>query len=561
VGSKTSAATALRVVPLGGLGEIGMNCLALEQGDDILVIDCGVTFPTGDVGVDVLHPRFDYLIERADRVRGLVITHGHEDHIGAVPYLLEALDVPVYAPEHAMGLIKLRLSEHELAEDELDLIVTQVRRPFEVGSFRVEPIRVTHSIADATALAIDTCVGTVIHTGDFKLDPQPTDGELTDEARLRELGERGVRLLFSDSTSIDSPGTSASEEVVGTELAEVVRGAEGRVILGLFASNVQRLLHVGRIAQETGRRICLLGRSMSTHVKVAHDVGRMRWPSDLTISPDEAEALPGGEVLVVATGTQAEPPAALTRLANGTHPRLKVRADDTVILSSRIIPGNDRAVMDMMAGFLRAGAKVRSRVTDPKIHTSGHAYREEQRRMLQLVRPRSFIPVHGTLHHLLRHAELARETGVEETLVIENGEIAELDEASPPRRAGKTRVGKVATWDGAPLADEVLRERAQLGRGGVATVAVVLDRTGELPAPPSITAMGVLGELDVDVLRSAEKAVARELAATSHDVRRRDDRVTEVARLAARRTIEAEIGQRPVVLVHVTRLDQGGGSR
>lgn len=558
------ASKTLRIVPLGGLGEIGMNCLALEQGEDILLVDCGVTFPSGDYGVDVLHPRFDYLIERADRVRGLVITHGHEDHIGAVPYLLDALDVPVFAPEHAMGLIQRRLGEHQLDPDDLDLTTTRVGARFRVGSFEVEPIRVTHSIADATALAIDTCVGTVVHTGDFKLDEQPTDGELTDERRFRELGDRGVRLLFSDSTSIDAPGTSASEEEVGAALGRVVAAASGRVILGLFASNVQRLLHVGRIAMASGRKICLLGRSMTTHVRVAHEVGRMQWPSDLLIDADAAQALPPREVLVVATGTQAEPLAALMRLANGNHPRLKIASTDTVVLSSRIIPGNDRQVYEMIGGFLRAGATVESRVTNAKIHASGHAYREEQRRMLELVRPRAFIPVHGTLHHLKRHEALARETGVEETLVIENGDVAELGPSGSPAKIGRTRVGRVATMGGAPLADEILRERAQLGRIGVATVAVVLDEHRALAAPPRVGAAGVVGELDVDVLQAAAKAAARSVNDASDHARGSDELLGEAIRLAVRRSIEAEIGQRPVVLVTVTRVGheatrRGGG--
>src|SRR5580692_9181875 len=257
----------LRIVALGGLGEIGMNCLALEQQEGIVLVDCGVTFPTTDLGIDVYHPRFDYLLARADRVMGVVITHGHEDHIGALPYLLAGLDVPVFGPAHAMELARGRLAEHGFDLAELDLVTVIAGRPFELGPFAFEPIRVTHSIADATALAIRTAAGTVIHTGDFKLDPTPPDGELTDELRLMELGEEGVRLLLSDSTNVDSPGTAASERDVGDALSALIAGARYRVVLGLFASNVQRLRLVGDIAQRAGRRVCLLGRSVNTHVR------------------------------------------------------------------------------------------------------------------------------------------------------------------------------------------------------------------------------------------------------------------------------------------------------
>ena len=543
------------MVPLGGLGEIGMNCLALEQGDDIIVIDCGVTFPSDDRGVDVLHPRFDYLLERASRVRGVVITHGHEDHIGALPYLLDELDVPVFTPAHARRLIERRLDEHRFGPDDVELVTTRAGERFTVGSFGIEPIRVTHSIVEATALAIETCAGVVIHTGDFKIDDHPADGELTDEARLRELGDRGVRLLFSDSTSIDSPGSSASEQIVAEALERTITRAPARVVIGMFASNVQRLIHVGAIARRTGRKVCLLGRSVMTHVDVARDLGRLDWPSDLVVPPDVAATLPPAQVLVVATGTQAETQAALSRLANGTHPRMRLDRGDMVILSSRIIPGNDRQVFEMMSGLYRAGIEVVTRATEAKIHTSGHGHREEQRRMLELTRPKAFIPVHGTLHHLTRHAELARETGVAEILIIENGEVVELDVATPPSKVGKTRIGKVATSHGEPIAEEVLRERGQIGRSGVATVALAVDRTGKLVAEPTVLFSGVVGPLEIDVGSAVAKAVARAVKGADGRVGQSDDGLSEVARIAARRTLEAELGERPPVLVNIVRVD------
>jgi ribonuclease J len=530
-----------------------MNCLALEQREGIVLVDCGVTFPTTDLGVDVYHPRFDYLVARADRVLGVVVTHGHEDHIGALPYLLGALDVPVFGPPHALELSRQRLAEQGFDVGELDLVTVQPGVSFEVGPFGFEPIRVTHSIADATALAIRTAAGTVIHTGDFKLDPTPPDGELTDELRLMELGEEGVRLLLSDSTNIDSPGTAASERDVGDALGEIIAQARGRVVLGIFASNVQRLRLVGEIAQRTGRRLCLLGRSVMTHVKVAETVGRLRWPSDLVVTPDAAASMARERVLVIATGTQAERMSALTRLAAGTHPMMRLDAGDTVILSSRIIPGNDRPVFDMMADLLRLGVELHTRITDRRVHASGHAHREEQRRMIELTRPRAFIPLHGTLHHLVRHAELARESGVGEVLVVENGEVIELRAEAAPAKAGRVPVGKVATAGGDELSDEILRERAQLGRGGVLFVSLVLDGRGLCAGSPQVASRGVLEPSFAAVARQVSLAVTRAVAETDPRARGDDDAIADVARLAARRALETHTGRRPQVLVAVSR--------
>jgi ribonuclease J len=530
-----------------------MNCLVLEQQEGIVLVDCGVTFPTTDLGIDVYHPRFDYLLARADRVLGVVITHGHEDHIGALPYLLGALDVPVFAPPHALELTRQRLAEHGFDLAELDLAAVQVGQPFEVGPFGFEPIRVTHSIADATALAIRTAAGTVIHTGDFKLDPTPPDGELTDELRLMALGEEGVRLLLSDSTNVDSPGTAASERDVGDALEALIAKARFRVVLGLFASNVQRLRLVGDIAQRVGRRICLLGRSVNTHVRVAETVGRLRWPSDLLVAPDVAASMARERVLFIASGTQAERMSALTRLAAGTHPVLRLDAGDTVILSSRIIPGNDRPVFDMMGDLLRTGVDLHTRITDGRIHASGHAHRDEQRRMIELTRPQAFIPLHGTLHHLFRHAELAREQGVGAVLVAENGEVVEIGADGPPVKAGRVPVGKVATSNGDELSEEILRERAQLGRGGVAFVSLLLDARGLVNGTPLVVSRGVLEPAFAGVARKVAEAIVRAVADCDSRTRASDDALADAVRLVARRTIESHTGRRPMVLVGLGR--------
>jgi ribonuclease J len=543
----------LRLIPLGGLGEIGMNCLALEQQEGIVLVDCGITFPSNDLGIDVYHPRFDYLVARADRVMGVVITHGHEDHIGALPYLLAGLDVPVFGPAHAIELARGRLAEHGFDLAELDLVTVMAGRPFELGPFAFEPIRVTHSIADATALGIRTAAGLVVHTGDFKLDPSPPDGELTDEARFEALGDEGVRLLLSDSTNVDSPGEAGSERGVGDALGEIIARARGRVVLGVFASNVQRLKMIGEIAERTRRRVCLLGRSVTTHVRAAEAVGRLRWPSDLLVAPEIAASLPRERVLAVASGTQAERMSALARLANGTHPYLRLDEGDTVILSSRIIPGNDRPVFDMMTELYRLGVELVTRFTDPRVHASGHAHRGEQLRMIELTRPKAFLPVHGTLHHLVRHAALARDAGAAEVLVAENGDVVELDDASAPAKVGRAPVGKIATSGGEELSEEVIRERAQLGRGGVAFVSVVLDRRGMLSGAPQVVSRGVLDPSLAGIARKVQAAVTRAVNECDPRARADDDAIADIARLAARRTLESSTGRRPTILVAVSR--------
>jgi len=549
--------SALRIIPLGGLGEIGMNCMAFEQGDDVLLVDCGVTFPTSDLGIDVYHPRFDHLTSHASRVRGLVLTHGHEDHIGGVPYLLARLgaDVPIWGPPHTLELVRQRLDEHELGVGRVRLLPIHPRKTYEVGSFAFEPLRVTHSIVDAVALAIRTSAGLVVHTGDFKLDPTPPDGELTDEDRFSALGDEGVELLLSDSTNVDSPGRSMSEREVGETLSAIVESAKTRVVVGMFASNVQRMSVMARVAVQTKRRLCLLGRSVQNHVRAAMATGRLRFPSDLIVPPELVSSLPRERVLCIASGTQAERMSALVKLAAGTHPVLRLDPGDVVILSSRIIPGNDRPVFDLMGEFLRLGIDLRTWITDRRVHASGHAHREEQIRMIEMTRPRSFVPIHGTYHHLVRHAELARDAGVSDVLVAENGEIVELER---DRKLGKGRrvpVGKVATFGGSDLPDEVIRERATIGRSGIVVATVVLNQRGSIQAPPRLVQYGVVDHAEgaSDVLRAAALAVTRAITDSDPRVRSQDEPMADICRLAARRTIEQKTGRRPVVIVSISR--------
>jgi ribonuclease J len=543
-------ASTVRLAPLGGLGEIGMNCLAIEQGSDILVVDCGIRFPRDDLGVDVVHPNFSWLVERADRVRGVFITHGHEDHIGGLPYLLRALEAPVWAPPHALGLVRHRLRDHGEDPDEYDLRVAQVGATVAVGAFGVEPVRVAHSIVDASALAISTAAGTILHTGDFNFDPDPPDGEPTDEARLAAIGKEGVSLLLSDSTNVDVMAPGGSEKAVGRALESLVSAATARVFIALFASNIQRLMLIGDIAARTGRKICLFGRSLQTQVEIATDIGRLRWPSDLRVPVEEAKNLRPGKLLVLAGGTQGERGSAMARLSAGVHQDLAIDPEDTVIFSSRTIPGNDVPVAEMTDGILRIGARLHTRVTDPGIHTSGHATRVEQARMLDLMQPRCFLPVHGTLHHLRRHGELARERGVAEVLVVENG-TSVLCDGSSVRSEARFTSGIVAVGASAvELNGGTLRARAELGRYGLASIALAVDRRGNLLGPPSVYTRGVPGMEDPAEERALKGVALR--AVERAQKRRFDlDELREEVRRAVRRELFDIAGSKPVVDVHV----------
>jgi len=544
----------VRFVPLGGLGEIGMNCFALEQDGQVLVVDCGVTFPDDDVGVDVVRPDFSWLVKRAARIAGIFITHGHEDHIGALPYLLEELDrdVPVFAPTHACALLGPRLAEFELSRDCLHEV--SVGRSYPVGPFFVEPIAVAHSIIDAAALAITTSAGIVLHTGDFDFDEWQPAGHLTDETRLAELGDAGVRLLLSDSTNVDRERREGSEADVAAALERVVAAAQQRLVVALFSSNVHRLGVLFSAAAQAGRKVCLLGRSLVRQVEAARAIGKLAVPSDLLVAPERAADVPRGQILVLAGGSQAEAPSSLRRLSLGTHRDLRLEAGDEVAFSSRVIPGNERPVMRMMNDLLRMGVLVRSRFTDADLHTSGHAARWEQRHMLELVRPRGFIPVHGTLHHLTKHRELAVSTGVTDTAVVENGTPVWISPNGPLTPEGPVPCGAVrVAFGGLELDGETRKKRLDLGRSGVLTVAVAVDERGFLRGKPSVTSYGIPG---VDDHPGALSRLQGAIEATVHEGRQRPGPPLAAAvRRAARRVVQEVSGVRAVVEVNVLRVE------
>ena len=542
-----------------------MNCLAIEQGGEALLVDCGVTFDGRGLGIDVVHPDFSAL--DGLRVAGLFVTHGHEDHIGAIPYLLRRFDVPVFGPRYALGLVRERASEHEILQH-VDLREVAPRQKVRVGSFEVEPIRVTHSIADATALAIRTCAGLVVHTGDFKFDDTPPDGETFDVVRLAELADEGVRLLLSDSTNIDARGPTGSEQGVGEALDAIVAQAPQAVVVGIFASNVHRLRMLGDIARRRGRKLVMLGRSVRTHSHVARSTARstgehagdpyLAWPSDLVWPAERAHELPREQILGIATGTQGEEAAALGRLGRGEHPSLELGAGDVVVLSSRVIPGNEGAAMRVMGDLLRRGVTVRSWWSDRGVHVSGHAHRDEQRRMIELVRPRAFVPVHGTRHHLERHAELAGELGVRDVTVLENGDVGELGPEGPLVKTGRVHTGRVAVFARRPLPASVLQERMALAAHGSVHVVVRIDASGRSAGELALTTRGVMDEgAEAHLLAAARheaEAAIDELSGGSRvggGVRPAEGAIAEAARQAVRRVLGRMLGFKPVTTVTV----------
>jgi len=483
----------LRVVPLGGFGEIGKNLLALEYDRDILVIDAGLMFPESDMlGIDLVYPDITYLTERADRVQAVVLTHGHEDHIGALPYLLKYLDVPVYATALTRGLAELKLKEAGLlADSELHTITEEDR--LTLGCFTVEFFHICHSIPDAVGIVVHTPAGTVVHVTDFKFDQHPVDGKLIDVERLRALGDSGVLLLMSDSTNADTEGFTPSEQAINGTLEDIMAAAPGRVILATFASNISRIQQVINVARLNGRRVGVIGRSMVNNVRMAINLGFLDVAYDDLLSTSEMNNRPPQKVVIVCTGTQGEPSAVLARLASGEHAQLEIVPGDTVVLSATPIPGNEELVNHIIDDLFRLGADViYSDLCD--VHVSGHGSREDLKLMLSLVRPKFFIPMHGEYRHLVLHSRIAREAGVPDAnmLIVESGQVVEV--WPDAIRLGEEINGGHVLVDGLSVGDigaAVLRDRKHLARDGFLVAIVAINRaTGEVEGDPEILTRG-----------------------------------------------------------------------
>jgi ribonuclease J len=501
----------LRAIPLGGLGEIGRNMMALEYDENIVVIDAGLMFPEEEMlGVDLVLPDVTYLQERKEKVLAFLLTHGHEDHVGALPYILPKVSAPIYGSRLTLGFIKNRLKEHKLVE-QVDLREIKAGDVVELGPFKVEFIHVAHSIPDTTALAIETPVGMVIHSGDFKMDQTPVDGQPTDMARLSHFGNRGVMLLMSDSTNAERDGFTPSERTIGEAFQELFGQVSGRIIISTFASNIYRIQQALNTAARYKRKVAVIGRSMVNNLTIAQELGYIQMPGDIMIKIQDINKEPDERLVILSSGSQGEPLSALTRIAAQEHPQVKLKAGDTVILSATPIPGNEELVSRTINNCYKHGARVFYSARN-RVHASGHASREELKLMLNLVRPKFFMPVHGEFRHLALHSEIAQEVGIskDRVIVTDDGNTVELGDGIP-HFGNKVPAGYVFV-DGLSVGDVgsvVLRDRRVLSTDGIFIVIVTVDKdTGQVVSGPDLISRGFVHQQTSDaLLESARQQV------------------------------------------------------
>ena len=540
----------LRILPLGGLGEIGKNMMVLECGADIIIVDCGVQFPTEDMpGVDLIIPDVSYLADQSHRVRGILITHGHEDHIGALPYVLPDLNAPVYAPRLAHGLITVKLNERRHTRDAV-VHAVEPERPIDLGdNFRATWFRVCHSIPDAMGISIETPWGTVIHTGDFKIDHTPVDGHTIDLPALAERGKNGVLLLLSDSTYAELPGYTPSEQIMSDALNRAVGDAPGRVIIATFASLISRIQQVITAAEHHDRHVAFVGRSMLANVQMATEMGYLDALPGTIIPVRDVVGLPPDRVVLMTTGSQGEPTSALVRIANGDSRDVELMEGDTVVISATPIPGNERAVSQTIDNLLRQGARVLYDRIAP-VHVHGHASQEELKLMLNLTRPRYFVPVHGEYRHLRAHAQLAWELGAapDGIFVLEDGEILEIDDHGAQIK-GSIPAGPIYL-DGLTVMDTdsvVLRERRSLARDGVVVVCAAVDRYGDLAGSVQVAGSGFMDPADAKhTFKRLAEAVAMGVAG---DLPVDDpDKARANIRKVARQFLRNDLNKRPMII-------------
>ena len=549
----------LEIIPLGGVGEFGMNCMAVRYEDEMIVIDAGMGFPEESVyGVDVSVPDFDFLEEYRDNITAIVLTHGHEDHLGALPYILKKFNVPVYASHFTVGLAERKLEEHDLLNDVL-IHRVEPRQVVELGPFTVEFIRVSHSLVDCFSLAIRTPVGTIIHTGDYKVDETPVIGEPIDLRTLRSYGQEGVLALLSDSTNATVPGRTPSERAVIPAFEEIFAEAPGRIVVAAFASSIHRLQIVLDVAQQFNRKVCVLGRSMQKNVEIAEELGYLDIPDGLLVGMNEMKHLDDNEVVLLVTGSQGEPRAALSQMATQTYKGLTIEEGDTVVLSARIIPGNERAISRLIGFIYKKGANI---IEEKRrlIHVSGHASQEDIKIMTEAVRPRFVVPIHGEYRMLFRHKEFVKNHlgyAEENIILIENGDVLELD-GERAVIVDKREVGRTFIDDSGfeEIDRETVRERKQLAYEGIVTLVVTVnEETGELEAPPEIVARGIVG-LDGSngFLKNAQRVVTEAVGKAPRAERGDSSLLKEHVRLELKRFIQKQTGARPVILPVVVQV-------
>ncbi|NMA93268.1 MAG: ribonuclease J [Clostridiales bacterium] len=548
--TRTRRSRKLKVIPLGGLHEIGKNLTLLEYGNDILIIDCGMAFPDDEMlGIDVVIPDFSYLIENSDRIRGLVITHPHEDHIGAVPYLLKSINVPIYGTRLTIGFIKNKLKEHQI--NNADLNVIKPGDTVKLGVFKVEAIHMTHSVADSLAFCVQTPLGYIFHTGDFKVDFTPVDGDPIDFARLATIGDRGLLLLMSDSTNAVRKGYTASEKVVGLTLNNIFANTKKRIIIATFSSNVHRVQRIVDTAVANDRKVAVSGRSMENMVALAKDLGYLNIPAGTLVDIQKIKNIKDSELVIITTGSQGEPMSALTRMANNMHKQVSIRPGDMVILSSTAVPGNEKMVSNVVNALMEKGAEViYNDIADT--HVSGHAAAEELKLILTLLKPKFFMPVHGEMRHLYAHAELATEMGMEahNILKAKNGEIFEFTKNTAVKLKETLPAGGVMV-DGLGIGDvgsSVLSERKYLSEAGLIVIAASFEE-GHLASRPEIVSRGFVyakqqGDILEELRQIAEDVIVQCIRSGVRDV----DAIAEQCRARLRNHIYRTMKRSPVII-------------
>ena len=545
----------LHVVPLGGLGEFGMNCMAVRWGDDIIVIDAGLMFPETELlGVDIVVPDIAYLIENRKHVRAIVLTHGHEDHIGALPWILAELNVPVYGTEFTLAYVEDKLDEHELL-DNATLIEMRPGEMVTIGPFKIKPIHVTHSLVDCVSLAIHTPLGVIIHTGDFKVDPTPTDNKLFDLHTFAEYGKEGVLALFQDSTNVERPGYTPSERAVGRRFDEMFARTQRRLFISCFSSSIHRIKLAIDMAYQHRRKVALVGRSMNDSTEIAQDLGYIEVPDGLLIHPGEIKNFPPERVMVLISGTQGEPMSGLSRAAVDNHKHAKIEPGDTVVLSSRIIPGNEKAIYRMIDHLYRRGANViYEDGSYPPVHVSGHASQEELKLIINLVKPRYFIPIHGEYRQLKRHADLAGSMlgAVGSVMMIESGDVLEFDELGA-RKAGRVAVGRVCIDSGSRgdvVEDLIIKDRRHLSEDGIVLPIIAINKlTGQIESAPEIVMRGFAAAgADNGLMTEARQIIMDTLEHSTEEEKRDWGVIKEKIRQDLKRFIVKSTSRRPLIM-------------
>jgi ribonuclease J len=547
--------SSLWAIPLGGLGEFGMNMLALRTGDDILVIDAGLMFPEQELlGVDIVIPDITYLKQNKRMVRAIVLTHAHEDHIGAIPYILRDLNVPIYGTQFTIALVRKKLEEHGLL-DSAKLHEVAPGDTTQLGPFQVEYLHVTHSTIDCVALAVRTPVGVIIHTGDFKIDPTPVDGKPFDLHAFARYGQEGVLALFSDSTNVERPGFTPSERAVVVRLEELFRAAPERVVVSCFSSSVHRIQQVIDVARSVGRKIGIVGRSMVDNIEIAHGMGKLRIPDGSVVRPQDIRGFDRKKLVVLASGTQAEPMSALSRVSVDNHRLMSIAENDTVILSSRLIPGNEKAIFRMIDHFFRRRVLVYYEGgRSAPIHVSGHASQEEMKILLQLVRPKYFVPLHGEYRHLFRHAALAEQVGAVsgEIFLLESGHPLEFTADGGAYRREPVAAGRVCVDSGSleEIEDVVIRDRRHLSEDGVVVPIVAIDKhTGRIETPPEIVTRGFLPSEDgQQILAKAREVILRTIEQSTPEEKMDWSVIKEKIRVELKRYLNKQTSKRPLIL-------------